>query len=1306
MIDFYSYAGYGQVESKPEVVEEAGNNSEDAYYYGYGGSEPVSETNHISNMTLEPTDAPVLDSTSHFSESYRAEFDSSIPTYTPPPPPFRTAEVEPTHVGAPIEPIIIPPRAADSPKKPALSLQQRMAMLQSEIESEDKLKSSALYYGGVKSHNETTAQFDSPREIPQRKTLKYIPPPDSHRGLLEPEKKVVSLVYSNSKQHQGQEEEDDSDVEIMPVDRVSSLDAANQSGGSGASNGAVALPAKKSVAAGLVVPSGRFGGLPMRQANKAVFAAAEAITFVKDLAVAQLTNYVSTNVYVSSFVGCVNESFYYVADRAKTVSDLYINTITSDDPEKRHLNRIKNSTKWQNILLRYSMASLTWKQRQLLEETRDGGTLDQLDLNRLMTDMTVRKSNERLMRIADEYFYITTAPDNSPSEVHTPNGSAVNKDSTVSSLLSNELVVKRKLPHSPEAADSPVGPAINSEGDEVVTNTVAMEFIQSNIHTWLENEAAYGDDDAQFALARFFTAPPFAEASCCYVCSRSFSIILFRHHCRFCGQSVCEEHSNARRCIYRFGLIQPVRVCCRCKVNIDEIHRRDVLIWRESRVQAYLNNRLIPYFNPTVDRGVDKALRIADYSLIAAKNTLILSFPTKVLIETIDILKRYGLSGFTGLLLRKDFLESVETLKRISGMDDMFSMTLHELTACIYYKLAIDRGLRGCNPEGEKIAHAPHLSSMHFDRSLSGGVVHTTNAYYGTTRSGGGAATAGGGSGRGAMSPTSLDDVSKEDYDCNVAHMDDIEKAIKYAPLALKIVYEANPVDCQRLAKSQGWDTIYTNSESVLQPEQPVFTLFGSEVGGHHHQHHQQNANKKTGGNRSRTARKEAVLAIRGTQSIQDVVTDIRAAPQEFPPPAEEIAAALNGECFIDNSEQSLKGTNGSIGSMQLSDDEGEPFSAGSGGGSSGTSGKQSQHWEWLNVNHTSTYACGGISRSAMYILREVGPSLVTLYQEGYDVIIVGHSLGGAVAALLTHMLRTAIPNVYCITYGCPSCVDGVTSDILRNFVLNVVNHDDVISRITPHSIRILMSELMLFREQVFKHLQQDWSDVMARAYSLWSPRWRKTHSRQDQHHAASNAANPSLKSLTNGTTASGGTSATSVKLTTTADSPLYDSEVNNSMVVVEQEDLPELWLPGRIVHIYLHKGQYHAAEVSRTFPDLRRIEVQGNIFEDHRSKNVLNALLEVRSVMHASSHLSTPPDWVPFNSASVCYCCENPFTWHSTFRGDAQQFRDRYNCKHCGNVVCGPCSANRRAIPKYGLLFPERICDTCMYKGDFALLK
>ncbi len=244
------------------------------------------------------------------------------------------------------------------------------------------------------------------------------------------------------------------------------------------------------------------------------------------------------------------------------------------------------------------------------------------------------------------------------------------------------------------------------------------------------------------------------------------------------------------------------------------------------------------------------------------------------------------------------------------------------------------------------------------------------------------------------------------------------------------------------------------------------------------------------------------------------------------------------------------------------------------------------------------------------------------------------------------------------------------------------------------------MSELMQFREQVFKHLQQDWGDVMTRAYSLWSPRWRQTHSRQDAASSALVTANNTqvFRALTHPhSTGSKSAGAAAAERMRDQDADL------TSMVVVDEEVLPELWLPGRIIHIYLHKGRYHGAEVTRTFPDLRRIEVQGNMFEDHRSKNLLDALLEVRAVRHS---LNSPPDWVPFNHASVCYCCQNSFTWHSTFRGNAQEYRDRYNCKHCGNVVCGPCSHQRRAIPKYGLLFAERICDHCLYKGDFAVVK
>ncbi len=37
--------------------------------------------------------------------------------------------------------------------------------------------------------------------------------------------------------------------------------------------------------------------------------------------------------------------------------------------------------------------------------------------------------------------------------------------------------------------------------------------------------------------------------------------------------------------------------------------------------------------------------------------------------------------------------------------DKMFQLSLHELTACVYYKLAIERGLRGCYPDSEAEEH-------------------------------------------------------------------------------------------------------------------------------------------------------------------------------------------------------------------------------------------------------------------------------------------------------------------------------------------------------------------------------------------------------------------------------------------------------------------------------------------------------------------------------------------------------------------------------------------------------------------------
>lgn len=345
----------------------------------------------------------------------------------------------------------------------------------------------------------------------------------------------------------------------------------------------------------------------------------------------------------------------------------------------------------------------------------------------------------------------------------------------------------------------------------------------------------------------------------------------------------------------------------------------------------------------------------------------------------------------------------------------------------------------------------------------------------------------------------------------------------RFAPLALNIIYEENPVDCQRLAKLQGvcnlsfsvlvsvcsvlfcycarfilhcnkniipvhvpvscfvinyifsfvpagWDTIFTNSESDLAPEQPCYTLFGASFPPEErtstktsqNTNVHSNANSKEAGSEKthtgarshpsteqiplqRPAVLEAVLVIRGTQTIQDVVTDIRAAPAHFPPPASEVEAALRG-CSAGSTGD---GNNG----LTLHSESGDALSPERPYAKNNHKTNKDK-WDWLAVPSHHTYACGGMVRSALYVLREVGPALRRLHAEGYQVTIVGHSLGGAVAALMTYMLQSAVPNVNCVTYGCPSCVDAATSDLLKERVLSVVLHDDVISRITPQSIR------------------------------------------------------------------------------------------------------------------------------------------------------------------------------------------------------------------------------------------------------------
>ena len=238
------------------------------------------------------------------------------------------------------------------------------------------------------------------------------------------------------------------------------------------------------------------------------------------------------------------------------------------------------------------------------------------------------------------------------------------------------------------------------------------------------------------------------------------------------------------------------------------------------------------------------------------------------------------------------------------------------------------------------------------------------------------------------------------------------------------------------------------------------------------------------------------------------------------------------------------------------------------------------------------------------------------------------------------------------------------------------------------------MKELLTFRSCIFTHIKQDWEDVIVRAASLWSPQYRDEPLPPSGTNTSDSFTRPRPSP--------------GMSIPTSASSSQAGGTMDADLVDVEEERLLDLFLPGQVCHIYSVYGQYKARRVPHDFPSLRRIIVQGNIFRDHTSECMYNALLEVKAVRISESQAPgshrPPPVWVPYNHTSTCQCCNSAFTWHSTFQGEAQSYRERYNCRCCGRLVCGPCSEKRHAIPAIGLLDTNtRICDTCYYNAAFV---
>ena len=222
------------------------------------------------------------------------------------------------------------------------------------------------------------------------------------------------------------------------------------------------------------------------------------------------------------------------------------------------------------------------------------------------------------------------------------------------------------------------------------------------------NEDVEYYEQARTLAPRPLPRPQWENAGSCYACDRSFSPTLHRHHCRRCGHSYCNLHANSSHILAHLGYDPevPERVCLRCKSVLDARALEERVTWRLARCRDYLEGCLTPYFETGVDTVEDAALRLTKLALSLARS-IPLGAQAYVAIETVEVVRKHGLKGVYGLLLRKDFLAAADLLLKVLGINKTnWPLSVHELSAAIFYALAQHRALRGLRPDGEELIHS------------------------------------------------------------------------------------------------------------------------------------------------------------------------------------------------------------------------------------------------------------------------------------------------------------------------------------------------------------------------------------------------------------------------------------------------------------------------------------------------------------------------------------------------------------------------------------------------------------------------
>ena len=320
---------------------------------------------------------------------------------------------------------------------------------------------------------------------------------------------------------------------------------------------------------------------------------------------------------------------------------------------------------------------------------------------------------------------------------------------------------------------------------------------------------------------------------------------------------------------------------------------------------------------------------------------------------------------------------------------------------------------------------------------------------------------------------------------------------------------------------------------------------------------------------------KAAVVVVRGTRGVGDVVTDLKC---QVVPLNVTYSDSEAGNAAHQPPPKDAQGNP----NQSPSDEPPPPVTADTGGG----------------------HGLEGMVLSAQWLVSEVSPALTRLQSAGYRARFTGHSLGAGVAALASVYYNRSRPSssARCYGFGTPSCVTPDVAADCEAYVHSLVLGDDVVTRVTHRSVRRCANGLRSAREDkwVGDQFGADVREFGRRVGSVWEPRVREVEK-----------VGGGEEGEGGGEDQGGGRAELEEEQ---KEEQEEEDDDDDAFVSVPESSLPYTQIPGTVHHMYPHRSLYRCSIVPRAFPALQEILLSETMVEDHGTRKYYECLQECQA--------------------------------------------------------------------------------------------